>query len=140
MLVRWLTWRQPSGLQLAGRAGGLRPPGRGAGHAARRSGGRGKRRRAFLHRQPHFIANFRPVFVTFLVDEIFQALLHIGSLRIEGGAVCHLVNQEGNENWAKIRDEMGLSMEEGCGIYRTPELMQKTIDKLAELQERFKRA
>ena len=50
-----------------------------------------------------------------------------------------LVNQEGNENWAKIRDEMGLSMEEGCGIYRTPELMQKTIDKLAELQERFKR-
>jgi len=50
-----------------------------------------------------------------------------------------LVNQEGTENWAKIRDEMGLSMEEGCGIYRTPELMQKTIDKLAELQERFKR-
>ncbi len=50
-----------------------------------------------------------------------------------------LVKQEGNENWAKIRDEMGLSMEEGCGIYRTPELMQKTIDKLAELQERFKR-
>ncbi|EBP8763162.1 hypothetical protein ACV76_05890, partial [Salmonella enterica] len=46
---------------------------------------------------------------------------------------------EGNENWSKIRDEMGLSMEEGCGIYRTPELMQKTIDKLAELQERFKR-
>ncbi len=39
----------------------------------------------------------------------------------------------------KFADEMGLSMEEGCGIYRTPELMQKTIDKLAELQERFKR-
>ncbi|WP_234833407.1 FAD-binding protein, partial [Salmonella enterica] len=48
----------------------------------------------------------------------------------------NLVNQEGNENWSKIRDEMGLSMEEGCGIYRTPELMQKTVDKLAELQER----
>lgn len=31
----------------------------------------------------------------------------------------NLVNQEGNENWSKIRDEMGLSMEEGCGIYRT---------------------
>ncbi|CDL61511.1 Succinate dehydrogenase flavoprotein subunit [Klebsiella pneumoniae IS39] len=25
-----------------------------------------------------------------------------------------LVNQEGNENWAKIRDEMGLSMEEAA--------------------------
>ncbi|MGS9102609.1 succinate dehydrogenase/fumarate reductase flavoprotein subunit, partial [Salmonella enterica subsp. enterica serovar Infantis] len=49
----------------------------------------------------------------------------------------NLVNQEGNENWSKIRDEIGLSMEEGCCIYRTPELMQKTVDKLSELQERF---
>lgn len=49
-----------------------------------------------------------------------------------------LLNQEGKENWATIRDEMGLSMEDGCGIYRTEELMQKTIDKLAELQERVK--
>lgn len=30
-----------------------------------------------------------------------------------------------------------MAMEEGCGIYRTTELMQKTIDKLAELKERF---
>jgi len=50
-----------------------------------------------------------------------------------------LMAQEGDESWATIRDEMGMSMEEGCGIYRTPELMQKTIDKLAELKERFKR-
>ncbi|WLS78498.1 fumarate reductase (quinol) flavoprotein subunit [Erwinia pyri] len=49
-----------------------------------------------------------------------------------------LVNQQGKESWSALRDEMGLAMEEGCGIYRTPELMQKTIDKLAELQERFK--
>ncbi len=49
------------------------------------------------------------------------------------------MKQEGNENWSKIRDEMGLSMEEGCGIYRTLDLIQKTIDKLAELKERFKR-
>lgn len=47
-----------------------------------------------------------------------------------------LVNQEGKETWSTLRDEMGLAMEEGCGIYRTPELMQKTIDKLAELKER----
>lgn len=50
-----------------------------------------------------------------------------------------LMLQEGDENWATLRDEMGLAMEEGCGIYRTTELMQKTIDKLAELKERFKR-
>ena len=50
-----------------------------------------------------------------------------------------LMQQEGDESWAAIRDEMGLAMEEGCGIYRTTELMQKTIDKLAELKERFKR-
>ncbi len=50
-----------------------------------------------------------------------------------------LMAQEGDESWAAIRDEMGLAMEEGCGIYRTTELMQKTIDKLAELKERFKR-
>lgn len=49
-----------------------------------------------------------------------------------------LVNQQGKESWSALRDEMGLAMEEGCGIYRTPELMQKTIDKLAELQERFR--
>lgn len=49
-----------------------------------------------------------------------------------------LVNQQGKETWSELRDEMGLAMEEGCGIYRTPELMQKTIDKLAELQERCK--
>lgn len=47
-----------------------------------------------------------------------------------------LVNQDGKETWSTLRDEMGLAMEEGCGIYRTPELMQKTIDKLAELKER----
>ncbi|BET95385.1 fumarate reductase (quinol) flavoprotein subunit [Xenorhabdus taiwanensis] len=49
-----------------------------------------------------------------------------------------LLNQKGGENWAKIRDELGTSMEEGCGIYRTPALMQKTIDKIAELKERFR--
>ncbi|RWR02853.1 fumarate reductase [[Pantoea] beijingensis] len=50
-----------------------------------------------------------------------------------------LVNQQGSENLAILRDEMGMSMEEGCGIYRTTTLMQNTIDKLAELKERFKR-
>ncbi|AKH64081.1 MULTISPECIES: fumarate reductase (quinol) flavoprotein subunit [Photorhabdus] len=50
----------------------------------------------------------------------------------------NLLKQEGTESWSKIRDEMGTSMEEGCGIYRTPEFMQKTVDKIAELKDRFK--
>ncbi len=49
-----------------------------------------------------------------------------------------LINQKGKENWANIRNEMGIAMEEGCGIYRTHELMQKTMDKVAELKDRFK--
>ena len=36
-----------------------------------------------------------------------------------------LYNQEGNESWSEIRDEMGTVMEEGCGIYRDQESMQK---------------
>ncbi|MCE0493944.1 fumarate reductase (quinol) flavoprotein subunit [Vibrio salinus] len=50
-----------------------------------------------------------------------------------------LRTQEGDENWATIRTEMGQSMEAGCGIYRQEDLMQQTIDKLAELKERYKK-
>ncbi|MDO6500221.1 fumarate reductase (quinol) flavoprotein subunit [Photobacterium sanguinicancri] len=50
-----------------------------------------------------------------------------------------LLSQEGDENWADIRTEMGHSMEAGCGIYRQEDLMQATVDKLAELRERYKK-
>ncbi|MBE1276486.1 fumarate reductase (quinol) flavoprotein subunit [Enterovibrio baiacu] len=50
-----------------------------------------------------------------------------------------LMNQEGDENWADIRTEMGHSMEAGCGIYRREDLIQATIDKLTELKDRYKR-
>ena len=49
-----------------------------------------------------------------------------------------LYDQEGNESWSEIRDEMGTVMEEGCGIYRDQESMQKAVDKIAELKERYK--
>ncbi len=68
-----------------------------------------------------------------------------GSARVDSQArdvetrLHRLMKQEGTEKWSVLRDEMGLSMEEGCGIYRTPELMQQTMDTLAELKERFKR-
>ena len=67
-----------------------------------------------------------------------SALIDAQSKDIEN-RLHYLLNQNGQENPAQIRKEMGLSMEEGCGIYRTAEGMQKTIDKLDELQERFKR-
>ena len=50
-----------------------------------------------------------------------------------------LHKQEGNESWSEIRDEMGSVMEEGCGIYRDQASMQKAVDKIAELKERYKR-
>lgn len=50
-----------------------------------------------------------------------------------------LMNQEGDENWADIRTEMGHTMEAGCGIYRQEDLMQATIDKITELKQRYKR-
>lgn len=43
------------------------------------------------------------------VDAQAQDVIH----RLE-----ELYNQEGTESWSQIRDEMGDSMEEGCGIYR----------------------
>ncbi len=44
----------------------------------------------------------------------------------------------GNERIAILRKEMAQTMEEGCGIYRLAETMQKTCDKLDELKARFR--
>ncbi|WP_375055782.1 fumarate reductase (quinol) flavoprotein subunit [Zobellella sp. DQSA1] len=49
-----------------------------------------------------------------------------------------LQRRQGDQNWADIRNELGQTMEEGCGIYRSEELMQATIDKIAELKERYR--
>lgn len=47
--------------------------------------------------------------------------------------------QGGTERIATLRREMAQTMEQGCGIYRNGEDMQRTCDKLAELRERFAR-
>ncbi len=44
----------------------------------------------------------------------------------------------GTERIATLRREMAQTMEEGCGIYRLADTMQKTCDKLDELKQRFK--
>jgi fumarate reductase flavoprotein subunit len=48
-----------------------------------------------------------------------------------------LLSHQGEENWADIRKELGDTMEAGCGIYRREDLMQATIDKIAELKARY---
>ncbi|MDR2051392.1 MAG: fumarate reductase (quinol) flavoprotein subunit [Deltaproteobacteria bacterium] len=50
-----------------------------------------------------------------------------------------LLKQKGKEKWSVIRNEMGLALEEGCGIYRSEKLMSESIVKLAELQVRVKK-
>ncbi len=67
-------------------------------------------------------------------DQAIEAQMQAVQDRIDA-----LLAQEGDENWAEIRTEMGHTMEAGCGIYRQEDLMQTTIDKLAELRERFKK-
>ena len=44
-----------------------------------------------------------------------------------------LINQEGDENWADIRNEMGHAMKQAAA-YRPHDLMQTTMDKIAELK------
>ena len=48
-----------------------------------------------------------------------------------------LFDIKGTESQGKIRYEMGQNMEEGVGIYREEEGMQKTIDTLKALKERY---
>lgn len=49
-----------------------------------------------------------------------------------------LLNSNGTEKMADIRQEMGDCMEAGVGVYRTQTSMQKTIDTLAALKQRYK--
>ncbi|TCI04624.1 fumarate reductase (quinol) flavoprotein subunit [Corallincola luteus] len=49
-----------------------------------------------------------------------------------------LLNSDGDESMPAIRNELGLTMEEGVGIYRTEESMQKSCDAVAALKARFK--
>jgi len=63
------------------------------------------------------------------------------SLLAEGAraqALALASRRGGSERVATLRREMALSMEEGCGIYRTAQAMQDTCDKLAELKQRFR--
>jgi len=49
-----------------------------------------------------------------------------------------LRGKKGIENPGDIRKELGQTMEDGVGIYRTAEAMQVTCDKITELKDRYK--
>jgi fumarate reductase flavoprotein subunit len=56
-----------------------------------------------------------------------------------GKALAILNRPAGGEKVAKVREEMALSMERGCGIYRIGTEVEETCAKLAELQDRIAR-
>lgn len=47
-----------------------------------------------------------------------------------------VIHHDGCENWANIRAEMSMAMDLGCGVYRSEQGMQQTINKISELIER----
>ena len=48
-----------------------------------------------------------------------------------------LAKEGGTESISGLRGEMNAAMEEGCGVYRTKQGLEKTCQILAELRERF---
>jgi succinate dehydrogenase / fumarate reductase flavoprotein subunit len=49
-----------------------------------------------------------------------------------------LLSRPRTEPWAKIRDEMQVTMMDDCGVYRTEEGLTRARDKIAELKARYR--
>ena len=64
-----------------------------------------------------------------LIDQAKASAAKMVALRDQKG---------GGERHADLRKEMAVSMEQGCGIYRTAPEMQATCDKLGELKRRYR--
>ncbi|MDH5737539.1 MAG: succinate dehydrogenase/fumarate reductase flavoprotein subunit, partial [Gammaproteobacteria bacterium] len=54
-------------------------------------------------------------------------------------ALALLRRKDGSERLADIRNDMAKSMEEGCGIYRLEDEMQKNCDTIGELKKRYQK-
>jgi fumarate reductase flavoprotein subunit len=59
--------------------------------------------------------------------------------QIERRAMALLTGEDGGDRLATLRDEMGATMDDGVGIFRSAEGMQASCDKLAELKDRYRR-
>jgi fumarate reductase flavoprotein subunit len=72
------------------------------------------------------------------VQNTNPALLEKQARAAEDRALTLVTRTGGKEKHSVLRREMGKSMENGCGIYRTAPEMQATCEKIAELRERYK--
>jgi fumarate reductase flavoprotein subunit len=54
------------------------------------------------------------------------------------GRIKALFTGKGTERVSVLRNELTHSMEDGCGIYRSEELLKATVDKIHEVRDRFK--
>ncbi len=52
--------------------------------------------------------------------------------------LAELSARDTGESWVEIKKELLITMEEGCGIYRTEAGMQKTLNTIRALQQRYK--
>ena len=50
-----------------------------------------------------------------------------------------LLSRPRAEPWAKLRDEMQVTMMDDCGVYRTEETLTRARDKIADLKDRYGR-
>ena len=51
-----------------------------------------------------------------------------------------IINRQGTQRIAQIRNELGVEMSENVGVFRTPERIEHAIETVKELQERYKHA
>jgi fumarate reductase flavoprotein subunit len=71
------------------------------------------------------------------VTQVDTPVLRAQADDVRARAQAIVAGGNGGERIATLRSEMAMSMEDGCGIYRTAEAMQATCDKLVELKQRY---
>jgi succinate dehydrogenase / fumarate reductase, flavoprotein subunit len=66
-------------------------------------------------------------------DKIFD-----DALKCENRKIDNILNSNGNENPSNIREELNKLMEEKVGIFRDAEALKYALNKIKQLQERYK--
>ncbi len=79
----------------------------------------------------HYAASAKPV-----TANPVDAMLWDEARRVESG---YLEKKDGSERMGSIREEMQRAMDAGAGVFRTKEGLEKLIEELGGLRERFER-